>query len=88
MVKNRSWVPFTSLDGTFQDFAANADADLAYAQSYAMVELMRSMGGDASIPIAIAAFQAGAATPAALSKACGRAEVTGADLLDYIAGRL
>jgi hypothetical protein len=88
MAKNRSWVPFTSLDGSFQDFAAHADADLAYAQSYAMVEMMRRLGGDGSIPIAISAFQSGAATPAALSKACGRADVTGEDLLRFIEGEL
>jgi hypothetical protein len=87
MVKNRSYIPFSSLDGTFQDFANNADADLAYAQSYAMVEMMRAMNGDGSIPAAIAAFQSGASTSVALAKACGRPEVTGADLLGFIDGQ-
>jgi hypothetical protein len=88
MVKNRSWVPFTSLDGSFQEFAATADADLAYAQSYAMVEMMRELGTDAAVRTAIASFQAGVSTPDTIAKACGKPEVTGADLLGFIERKL
>jgi hypothetical protein len=88
MVKNRSWVPFTSLDGSFQEFAASADADLAYSQSYAMVEMMRELGTDAAIRTAITSFQAGVSTPDTIAKACGKPEVTGADLLSFIERRL
>jgi hypothetical protein len=88
MVRTRVWVPFTSLDGSFQVFDAASDADLAYAQSYAMVELMRAMGGDGSIAVALAAFQSGADTPTALARACRRTEVTGEDLLAYLGRRL
>jgi hypothetical protein len=88
MVRTRTWVPFSSLDGTFQAFEADGDADLAYAQAYAMVELMRSLGGDASVGTALQAFLGGADTPAALARACRRNEVTGSDLLDYLAKRL
>jgi hypothetical protein len=87
MVKNRTWLPFSSLGGSFQVFD-NTDAELAYAQSYAMVELMRELGGDAAISTALAAFQEGADTPVALARACGRNEVTGEDLLDFLERRL
>ncbi len=88
MVRNHSWIPFTSLDGSFQAFASPFDAELAYSQSYAMVELMRELGGDRSVAIAVTALQAGADTRAALAQACGRPEVTGADLLQFLDKRL
>lgn len=87
MVRNHVWVPFTSLDGSFQIFGTD-DAGLVYAQSFAMVELMRDLGGEGSISTALAAFQAHADTPTALARACGRAEVTGADLLAFLERRL
>ena len=87
MVKNRSWIPFSSLDGTFQIFEANSDASLAYAQSLALVELLRDSGGDAAIAEAVRAFQEGANTSAALARAC-RHEVTGAELLAFLERRL
>ena len=88
MVKNRTWVPFTSLDGTFRVFEGAGDAELAYAQSHAMVELMRELGGDQSIATARAAFQSGADPPTALARACRRSEVTGEDLLTFLSSRL
>lgn len=88
MVKNRVWVPFSSLDGTFQVFGADSDAALAYAQSLAMVELMRELGGSHAVATALDAFQSGADTPTALARACGRPEVTGADLLAFLERRL
>jgi hypothetical protein len=88
MVANRSWIPFSSLEGSFQIFSSSADAELAYAQSLAMVEMMRELGGDRSVATAVSAFQSGADTPTALARACGRPEVTGADLLQFLERRL
>ncbi len=88
MVRNRTWVPFRSLDASFQEFSSNDDAGLAYAQSYAMVELMRELGTDGAVSTALAAFRSGADTPAALARACGRSEVTGGDLLEFLRRRL
>jgi hypothetical protein len=88
MVRNHVWVPFASLDGSFQALDSDSDADLAYAQSYAMVELMRECGGDAALDTALAAFESGADTPTALARACHREEVTGEDLLDFLERRL
>ena len=88
MVKNRVWVPFQSLDDSFQAFANNSDAALAYAQSYAMVEWMREAGGDHSVSVALGAFLRGADTPKALAQACGQPEATGADLIAFLSRRL
>ena len=88
MVKNRTWVPFTSLDGSFQAFEGASDAELAYAQAYGLVELMRELGGDASIATARAAFQTGADTPTTLARACRRSEVTGEALITFLSARL
>lgn len=88
MVKNRTWVPFTSLDGSFQAFEGASDAELAYAQAYGLVELMRELGADASIATARAAFQSGADTPTALARACRRSEVTGEELITFLSARL
>ncbi len=87
MVRNRVWVPFDSLDGTFGIFAA-ADAHLAYAQSLAMVEYLRDVCGSHALADAAAALQAGANTQSAMAKACNRAEVPGGELLDYLERRL
>ncbi|MBK7863513.1 MAG: hypothetical protein IPJ65_33905 [Archangiaceae bacterium] len=63
------------------------DAELAYAQSYAMVELMRELGGDDAIATALGAFAQGADTATALTRACRR-EVTGQELLQFLERRI
>jgi len=87
MVRNKVWIPFDSLDGSFSVFSAT-DAQLAYAQSLAMVDSLRDECGAHALADAAAAFQTGASTPLALAKACGRAEVTGGQLLSYLERRL
>lgn len=87
MVKNRSWIPFSSLDGSLEAFADD-DASLAYAQSLAMVEFLRECGGTTAISRAIASFKSGAKTPEVLAQVCQRGEVSGSDLLQFIEGRL
>jgi len=49
-----------------------------------MVEMMRSLGGDGSIAAALAAFRDGADSATALARGCGRTEVTGPELIDFI----
>ena len=87
MVRTHVWIPFESLDGTFGVLSAN-DAHLAYAQSLALVDFMRDTCGSSALSEAIKAFNAGASTSAALAKACGRDEATGAQLLEYLQRRL
>ena len=88
MVKNRSWIPFESLAGTFQVFDSSEDARLAYAQSLALVELLREQGGQGAVAEALRAFQEGADTQGALSRALRRSELRGEELLRFIEGRL
>lgn len=84
MVKNKVWVPFESLDGSFT-VLNGPDAQLAYAQSLGMVDFLEATCGPSALAEAIAAFQTGASTAKALARACHRDEVTGAELLDYLA---
>lgn len=86
MVKNKVWVPFESLDGSFT-VLNGPDAQLAYAQSLGMVDFLEATCGPTALAEAIAAFQTGAGTAKALARACHRDEVTGAELLDYLARR-
>lgn len=88
MVRNRVWVPFSSLSGSFQVFEAQSDASLVYAQSYAMVQLLRDLGGERAIADAVVAFQSGADVPTALARAAHRSEVSSEDLLSFLERRL
>jgi hypothetical protein len=87
-VRNRNWIPFASLDGSFQVFEKGSDANLAYAESLALVDYLRETAGEGAIAEALRAFREGADTPTALARASHRAEVTGADRLEYLARRL
>jgi hypothetical protein len=88
LVRNRNWIPFASLDGSFQVFEKGSDANLAYAESLALVDYLRETAGEGAIAEALRAFREGADTPTALARASHRPEVTGADLLEYLARRL
>jgi tetratricopeptide (TPR) repeat protein len=88
MVKNKSWIPFESLSGSFQVFDSSEDARLAYAQSLALVELLREQGGEGAVAEALRAFQEGESTQGALRRALRRPELTGEELLAFIEGRL
>ncbi len=88
MVKNKSWIPFESLAGTFQVFDSSEDARLAYAESLALVELLREQGGQGAVAEALEAFQEGADTQGALSRALRRTDLRGEELLQFIEGRL
>jgi len=88
MVRNRTWIPFASLQQGFSAFEGSADASLAYAQSFAMVELMRECGGDAAIAQAVLSFGRLHETPSVLGEACRRPEVTGEELLGFLSRKL
>src|SRR3954464_14550665 len=83
MTRNQVWIPFGSLNGTFGVFTAS-DASLAYAQSYAMVEMLKDRGGTSAIATAVQGFRQGADTQTVLARICGRSEVTGGDLLEFL----
>jgi hypothetical protein len=86
MVRTHVWVPFESLDGSFT-VLSSGDAQLAYAQSLGLVELLQERCGTNALAEAISAFQGGATTTAALTRACHR-EVSGAELLDFLSAKL
>jgi hypothetical protein len=88
MVVNRTWIPFESLDGSFHIFDKSRDADLAYTESRALVELMQARGGPNAIARAVQTFKEGEKTMGVLARVTGQREVTGEDLLRYIGQRL
>lgn len=88
MVRSRSYIPFASMDGTFQVFDAHEDAALAYAQSLAMVEFLVERGGADAVARATAMFRDGADTTAVLSAVTATRAVSGDDLLAFLARRL
>lgn len=84
LVAQRVWVPFSSLNDSFQEMADGEDAGLAYIQAYAMVEMLRDCGGATAIARAVESFQKGENTDQVLARICNRPEVTGADLLTFM----
>ncbi len=53
MVRNKTYIPFKSLEGTFSAFEGNEDAALAYDQSHAMVQLLVERQGESVIARAV-----------------------------------
>jgi hypothetical protein len=87
MVANRSYIPFASLDGSFQAFEGRDDASLAYAQSLGLVSFLVDRRGESVVARAARDFREGLDTSAVLAREAG-APVTGDDLLDFLARRL
>ncbi len=54
MLENRTYIPFSSLEGSFFVFDGNADASLAYEQSVAMIHVLVDTLGTSAIPRAVA----------------------------------
>jgi hypothetical protein len=61
MLRNKTYIPFKSLEGTFFVFEGTQDAALAYEQSHAMVQLLVDRQGEAVIARAVEALKSGAA---------------------------
>jgi hypothetical protein len=87
MLRNRTWIPFESMDGTFFVFDKSRDADLAYGESLALVAFMQARGGNGAVAKAVRLFKAGAKTSAVLAAVTGQSRVTGEDLLAFLAER-
>jgi tetratricopeptide (TPR) repeat protein len=88
MVRDRVWIPFASLDGSFSPMSG-ADAELAYSQSLGLVELVRETCGPRSLAALLAAFRARATTTdEALSQACSGRPPNGEALLEFLQRRL
>jgi len=87
MVRNRTWIPFASLDDSFQAFDGRDDAGLAYAQSAAMVRWMVDAGGDGAVARAVAMFGRGMNAEQVLAAVLGRGRVDGGALVEWLAAR-
>ncbi len=84
MLANQTWIPFTSLVGSFGDFGDPEDASMAYHQSLAMVQMMVDREGRAAIGRALA--QPGdAGSDAALLEVMFPDGLDGQDLLAFLA---
>lgn len=84
MVDQQTWIPFESLDGSFQVIDDPVDAGLAYHQSRAMVELLVRREGEAVIARAVAFLAGGGAPAELLAHLGGGVAPTGRDLLDHL----
>lgn len=86
MVKNKTYIPFRSLEGTFFVFEGTHDAALAYEQSHAMVQLLVDRNGEAAIARAVELLQNGGAKQDGLLHALDPS-LTEADLLALLERR-
>ena len=68
LTRNRTYIPFSSLAGSFYAFGGNEEADLAYAQSEAMVRWLIAAQGPGAVAEAVRYFNGGGA-PAGLFRA-------------------
>lgn len=83
MVKNHTYVPFSSLDGSFYVFEQDEDAMLAYDQSAAMLHLLVAREGEAGIARAVRLLKSGPAQ-GQLADALGLSDT---DLLALLAAK-
>jgi hypothetical protein len=83
MVKNHTYVPFSSLDGSFYVFEQDEDAMLAYDQSAAMLHLLVAREGEAGIGRAVRLLKSGSAQ-GQLADALGLSDT---DLLALLAAK-
>lgn len=82
LVANRTWIPMASLEGSLGAIEASDEAQLAYAQSLAMVSKLRDDAGDAGIRAALTAFKSGKKTAEVLREL--RLELDGEPLLAWM----
>jgi tetratricopeptide (TPR) repeat protein len=88
MVEQRTWIPFSSLAGSFQVISDAGDARLAYHQSLAMVELLIERQGEGVVAEAVEQLGAGVAPQDLLDSLTRPQPLTGEDLLEFLQARL
>ena len=72
MLQNRTCIPVSSLEGPFWDFQDTQDAQLAYAQSLAMVQLVLDVAGTDAVVRLTQALAAGDEPARAVERVAGR----------------
>jgi hypothetical protein len=88
MIEREVWVPFASLEGSFQVIDDSDDARLAYHQSLAMVELVVERGGERAIQRAVEYLEGGGPPERLLSHLGGDRPFTGEELLAHLRRRV
>lgn len=83
MARDRTYIPFASIEGSFLGFDASDDAGLAYHQSRAMIDALVERRGERVIADAVA-YLRGAEATSGLVEAIGGG-FRGDDLLAYLA---
>lgn len=84
MIEQQTWVPFASLGGSFQVITDSSDAQLAYHQSLAMVELLIHRRGEAVLHEAVTFLQQGGEPRELFDHLAGTEPITGQDLLLFL----
>lgn len=87
MVENHTWIPFASLEGSFQVISDSGDAQLAYHQSLAMVDLLVERRGERVFNEAISFLRQGGEGSALLSHLIPPNGPTGSELIEFLEGR-
>jgi hypothetical protein len=92
LTRDRTFIPFASLNGAFLDIEDPDAARLAYHQSLAMIRWLVSRRGERGIAELVARVlvdgrAAGIADPAAMLSEVGRARFDGEVLLDFLSTR-
>ncbi len=84
LVRNQTWIPFSSLGGSLSQLANTDDALLAYTQSLAMVEFLIDRGGAGAPERALRYLVNGGDPARLLEYAIGSSAVTERDFLDWL----
>lgn len=86
MQRDRTYVPFPSLEGSFVVIEDAPDARFAYHQSYAMVQALLDRHGPEVIPRAVG-YLATEADPTELLGALSQPPLDGDQLLEWVRQR-
>jgi hypothetical protein len=83
MSANRTWVPFSSMNGSFSELEQNDDANLVYAEAYLMVQLLIQKAGSDGVRRAVQYLSEGKPS-SGLYKAVLGVDVKESDLLSVL----
>jgi hypothetical protein len=87
MVKNRTYIPFSSLEGSFMVFREDEDASLAYHESLGVIELIIDRQGINAIADVMRLWRGRGDPERVVTLLGGRLPLSENDLLDFLARR-
>jgi hypothetical protein len=88
LLSNHTYIPFSSVQGTFQSFDEDGAASIAYRQSLAMVQMLVSRRGSAAITDGVRHLEVGGDPTLLLKTMAGGVDMNEADLLRFLAAEL